>query len=121
MHKLYLPVVGVYGCAFSRIFHVTVWSVLFSFSFQMCSLSDVADDLWLSLTLVISCFELVLGYSYIDVFPHCVGLCDGGLVDDSFLETIALQRHNVLFLQLHSFICSPFIFSLLCCDWRYFV
>ena len=41
--------------------------------------------------LVISCFELVLGYSYIDVFPHCVGLCGGGLVDDSFLETIALQ------------------------------
>ena len=36
---------------FSRIFHVTVWSVWFSFSFQMCSLSDVADDLWLSLKL----------------------------------------------------------------------
>ena len=91
MDKLHLPVVGEYGCAFSRIFHVTVWSVLLSFSFQMCSLSDVADDLRLSLTLVISCFELVLGYSYKDVFSHCVGLCDGGLIDDSFLETIALQ------------------------------
>ena len=51
MHNLHLPVVGEYGCAFSRIFHVTVWSALFSFSFQMCSLSDVADDLWLSLKL----------------------------------------------------------------------
>ena len=51
MHKLHLPVIGVYGCAFSRIFHVTVWSVLFSFSFQMCSLSDVVDDFWLSLKL----------------------------------------------------------------------
>ena len=51
MHKLHLPVIGVYGCAFSRTFHVTVWYVLFSFSFQMCSLSDVVDDLWLSLKL----------------------------------------------------------------------
>ena len=29
---------------------------------------------------------------YVDVFPHCVGLYDGGLVDDSFLETVALQE-----------------------------
>ena len=41
--------------------------------------------------LVISCLELVLGHSYVAVFPHCVGLCNGGLVVDSFLETIALQ------------------------------
>ena len=51
MHKLHLPVVGKYGCTFSRIFHVTVWSALVSYSFQMCSLSDVADDLCLSLKL----------------------------------------------------------------------
>ena len=37
---LHLPVVGEYGCAFSTTFHVTVWSVLLSFSFQMCSLSS---------------------------------------------------------------------------------
>ena len=36
--------------------------------------------------LVISCFELVLGYSYVDVFPHCVGLCDGGLVNQHNLD-----------------------------------
>ena len=45
MHKLHLPVVGEYGCVFSRIFQVTKWSALLSFSFQMCSLSDGADDL----------------------------------------------------------------------------
>ena len=43
--------VGEYGCAFSRIFHVTKWCALLSFSFQMCSLIDVADDLYLSLKL----------------------------------------------------------------------
>ena len=95
MHKLHLPVVGEYGCAFSRIFHVTVWPALLSFSFQECSLSDVADDLWLSLKLDVCWLYLVLNsFSVIpmyNVFPHCVGLCDGGLVDDSFLETIALQ------------------------------
>ena len=53
MHKLHLLVVGEYGCAFSRIFYVTVWSALLSFSFQICSLSDVADDLWLSLKLAV--------------------------------------------------------------------
>ena len=51
MHKLHLSVVGEFGCAFSRIFHITTLSVLLSFSFQMCSISDVADDLWLSLKL----------------------------------------------------------------------
>ena len=45
VHKLHLPVVGEYGCAFSRIYHVTVWSAFLSFSFQMCSFSDVANDL----------------------------------------------------------------------------
>ena len=34
---------------FTRIFDVTEWSVLLSFNFQMCSFSDVDDDLWLSL------------------------------------------------------------------------
>ena len=51
--------------------------------------------------LVISCFELVLGYSYIDVFPHCVGLRDGGLVDDSFLETIASKYADISEYQIH--------------------
>ena len=35
----------------TRIFHDAMWSALLSFSFEMCSLSDVADDLWLSLKL----------------------------------------------------------------------
>ena len=49
VHKLHLPVVGEYICAFSKIFHITMWFALLSFSFQMCSLCDVADDLCLSL------------------------------------------------------------------------
>ena len=34
--------------AFSGISHVTIRSALLSFSFQMCSFSNVADDLCLS-------------------------------------------------------------------------
>ena len=66
VHKLHLSVVGEYGCAFSRIFHVTLWSALLSFSFQMWSLSDVGDSLSLSLKLDL-CWYIVLGYSYVYV------------------------------------------------------
>ena len=51
VYKLHLPVVGRYSCAFSRTFHVAMWSAVLSFSFQMRSLSDVADDFCLSLNL----------------------------------------------------------------------
>ena len=83
--------------------HVTTWSALLSVSFQICSVSDVADDLGKSKA------GCVLAASYY-VFPHCVGLCDGGLVDGSFLPC---SGGNVLFLQLYSFTCSSLLFSLL--------
>ena len=42
----------------------------------------------------------------------CVGLCDGGLVDDSFSEAFALQWDYVLYVPLHGFVCSALLFSL---------
>ena len=77
MHKLHLPVVGKYGCAFPRIFHVPMWSALLSFSFQMCSLSDVADDLCLSLKLdvcwlyrVKNSFFVISMYIYMHIYIY---------------------------------------------------
>ena len=66
----HLPVFREYDCAFSRIFHVTKWSALPSLSFQM------------------NLFSVIPMYMS---SPHCVGLCDSGLIDGSLLETFALQ------------------------------
>ena len=66
VHKLHLSLVGEYGCAFSRITHVSMRSVLLSVSFQMCSLSNVADDLCLSLINTHPALDLNTNHQ-----PHC--------------------------------------------------
>ena len=42
-HKLHLSLAGLYALALLRILHVIRYSMLFSFSFQMCLLSSVLD------------------------------------------------------------------------------
>ena len=48
----------VYGFAFATIFHVTVYSLLSSFSFHRCLLSSVYVPEW-HLVVSVSCFKLV--------------------------------------------------------------
>ena len=88
MHKLHLPVAGEHGCAFWRIFNFTMWSALHFLVTKMCLISDVANDLCLSLMLdVCRLYRVFNSFSVIHmyyVFLHCVGLWDGGLVGDTF-------------------------------------
>ena len=90
----------------------------FFFSFQkMCSLSDVADDSCLILKLDVCWLYRVLNsFSVIPMYmPSLIVLV---CVTDAWYTTpfwrhLPCSGHNVLFLQLHSFICSSLLFSLL--------
>ena len=89
VHKLHLPVVGEYGVLFresplllcglrcfllvSKCAHAGMWLMTVFNSKTGC-------------VFVVSCFELVIGYSYVCVFLHCVGLCACVLAEDSFFK-----------------------------------
>ena len=72
VHKLHLPVIGVNGAAWSSFFHLRLYSMSFSFKFQM-KLVSVVEFLCFPLLKEVSWFEsLALNFFAVNPTQVCV-------------------------------------------------